>query len=103
AILVMLALRRRSRQVVVADAEPLLGDLTPWLSGLAWAIVGGESGARRRPMALPWLLRGGSQCHAASIGSVTERLLSSHCSQGCQDCPLTFALPLLTRHHSSDL
>jgi protein gp37 len=63
----MLALRRRSRQVVVADEEPLLGDLTPWLSGLAWAIVGGESGARRRPMALPWLLRVVSQCHAASI------------------------------------
>ena len=51
----------------MADEEPLLGDLTPWLSGLAWAIVGGESGARRRPMALPWLLRVVSQCHAASI------------------------------------
>ncbi len=36
-------------------------------------------------------------------GSVTKRLLSSHYSQCCQYCTLTFALPLITRHHGSDL
>jgi protein gp37 len=53
-----------------ASFEPLLkdlGDLTPWLPGLEWAIVGGESGARRRPMALPWLSSIVAQCQAAQI------------------------------------
>ena len=38
------------------SAEPLLGpiDLTPWLHGLDWIIVGGESGKNARPMQLEW-------------------------------------------------
>jgi protein gp37 len=50
--------------------EPLLqdlGDLTPWLSTLDWAIVGGESGPHRRPMALEWLLRVVAQCQTGGL------------------------------------
>jgi protein gp37 len=53
-----------------ASFEPLLqdlGDLTPWLPALEWAIVGGESGPRRRPMALEWLLGVVDQCQAAGL------------------------------------
>lgn len=39
------------------SCEPTLGpiDLRPYLPDLDWIIVGGESGAKRRPMELPWL------------------------------------------------
>ena len=53
-----------------ASFEPLLkdlGNLTPWLPGLSWAIVGGESGSTRRPMRLEWLTSIVDQCQAASI------------------------------------
>jgi protein gp37 len=53
-----------------ASFEPLLGDLgdlSPWLSHLEWAIVGGESGPQRRPMALAWLLSLVEQCQAAGV------------------------------------
>src|SRR5262249_27208766 len=53
-----------------ASFEPLLqglGDLTPWLPTRQWAIIGGESGPTRRPMALPWLLRIVEQCQRAEI------------------------------------
>lgn len=39
------------------SCEPLLGpiDLTPYLEGLGWVIVGGESGPNYRPMNPDWL------------------------------------------------
>ena len=51
------------------SAEPLLGpvDLTPWLPGLAWVIVGGESGTRRRPMDYDWARRIRDDCQAAAV------------------------------------
>ena len=51
------------------SAEPLLGpvDLTPWLPGLAWVIVGGESGMRRRPMDYDWARRIRDNCQAAAV------------------------------------
>jgi len=53
-----------------ASFEPLLddlGDLSPWLPSLRWAIVGGESGPQRRPKELAWLLRIVEQCQAAGV------------------------------------
>ena len=51
-------LARLPANVRFVSAEPLLGpvDLSPWLSKgeLDWIIVGGESGARARPMELDW-------------------------------------------------
>lgn len=69
------------------SAEPLLGpiDLTPWLggvsdganagrpatggpaSGLAWVIVGGESGPKARPMHPDWARSLRDQCQAAGV------------------------------------
>jgi protein gp37 len=53
-----------------ASFEPLLqdlGDLTPWLPSLQWAIVGGESGPTHRPMALGWLQSIVTQCATARV------------------------------------
>ncbi len=53
-----------------ASFEPLLGplgDLTPWLDTVGWAIVGGESGAPRRPMRLAWLYELLQQCQETDI------------------------------------
>jgi len=61
-----------------ASFEPLLqdlGDLSPWLPSLQWAIVGGESGAKRkrRPMALAWLLSIVEQCQAAGVPTFVKQ------------------------------
>lgn len=48
--------------------EPLLEDLGPIsLEGIAWAIVGGESGAGARPMAEEWVLAIRDQCRQAQV------------------------------------
>lgn len=51
------------------SAEPLLGplDLRPWLAGLDWVIVGGESGPRRRPFDVAWAADLRDQCQAAGV------------------------------------
>jgi protein gp37 len=57
-------------RVRFASIEPLLGplgDLTPLLPVLDWAIVGGESGPHRRPMALDWLTAVVHQCQEAGV------------------------------------
>ena len=51
------------------SAEPLLGplDLTPWLGGIRWVIVGGESKRGARPMKLDWARSVRSQCASANV------------------------------------
>jgi protein gp37 len=51
------------------SVEPLLGpvDLTPYLHGLTWVIVGGESGERHRPMDHAWVRALRDQCVAAGV------------------------------------
>jgi protein gp37 len=51
------------------SAEPLLGavDLTPWLNGIDWVIVGGESGPRYRKMNLAWARSIRNQCQRAGV------------------------------------
>jgi protein gp37 len=59
-----------------ASFEPLLadlGDLTPWLPQLQWAIVGGESSAQRRPMDIAWLLAVVEQCQAAGVPTFVKQ------------------------------
>jgi len=49
-------LRRTPARVRFVSFEPLLGPiLSPNLSGIHWAIVGGESGPRARPMQAWWV------------------------------------------------
>jgi protein gp37 len=48
-------LRRVPARIRFVSFEPLLGPISdPDLSGIHWAIVGGESGPRARPMASRW-------------------------------------------------
>ncbi len=63
-------LRELPAVVRFASFEPLLqdlGDLTPWLPALHWAIVGGESGPGYRPMDVAWLERVVQQCVAGGV------------------------------------
>ena len=48
--------------------EPLLGPVGKIdLSGIAWAIVGGESGPRARPMREEWAIEIRDQCHMSRV------------------------------------
>lgn len=50
------------------SVEPLLEDLGPLdLSGIHWVIVGGESGARARPMQPEWARSVRDQCEEAGV------------------------------------
>lgn len=50
------ALRRAPASVRFVSFEPLLGPIgSVKLDGIDWAIVGGESGPRSRPMAIEWV------------------------------------------------
>lgn len=56
-------LRRISAGVRFVSFEPLLGAVgQPNLSGIHWAIVGGESGPRSRPIELAWVDEIKAQC-----------------------------------------
>lgn len=47
--------------------EPLLGPIEADLTGIGWAIVGGESGPKARPMHPAWARSIRDQCKAASV------------------------------------
>jgi protein gp37 len=48
--------------------EPLLGPVGQIdLKGIDWAIVGGESGPRSRPMAEAWAIQIRDQCRSAKV------------------------------------
>lgn len=50
------------------SCEPLIGPLPNLdLTGIHWAIVGGESGARSRPMAAEWVRQIQHQCQASDV------------------------------------
>jgi protein gp37 len=56
-------------RVTFLSCEPLLSavDLTPWLDDIDWVIVGGESGAKSRPMQLAWARSLRDQCRRAGV------------------------------------
>lgn len=61
-------LRAVNARVRFLSVEPLLGDVgTLDLSGIHWVIVGGESGARARPMRPEWARSVRDQCEAAGV------------------------------------
>jgi len=62
------ALRETPASVRFVSMEPVLEDLgTVDLSGIDWAIVGGESGAHARPMARDWVVGIRQQCQAQGV------------------------------------
>lgn len=61
-------LRTAQASMRFVSFEPLLGPVgTIDLSGIDWAIVGGESGPRARPMTEDWATEIHDQCRAAGI------------------------------------
>jgi len=51
------------------SVEPLIGpvDLRPWINEIHWVIVGGESGAKARPMNPEWVYEIKRQCTEAKV------------------------------------
>ncbi len=61
-------LKSAQATVKFVSFEPLLGPVgTVDLTGIDWAIVGGESGPRARPMAEDWALEIRNQCRTAGV------------------------------------
>jgi protein gp37 len=61
-------LKRSGAQTKFLSLEPLLGPLKNLdLSGIDWAIVGGESGAGARPMRIDWVTSIRQQCQDANV------------------------------------
>ena len=61
-------LRQINSEARFISFEPLLGPIGPVdLSGIAWAIVGGESGPKARPMASSWATELRDRCEAAGV------------------------------------
>lgn len=61
-------LRRTGAAVKFLSLEPLLGPLGALdLTGINWAIVGGESGPRSRPMKREWVVDIRRQCRSARV------------------------------------
>jgi len=61
-------LRKTRAHVRFLSLEPLLGPLPDLdLSGIHWAIVGGESGPRARPMKPEWVTDIRDQCARVSV------------------------------------
>jgi protein gp37 len=66
------------------SAEPLLGplDLTPWISGVQWVIVGGESKKDARPMDLSWARAVRLQCAEARVKFFFKQVGGSDAEKG---------------------
>jgi protein gp37 len=61
-------LRAAAASVKFVSFEPLLGPVgSVDLAGIDWAIVGGESGPRARPMAEEWATEIRDQCRSANV------------------------------------
>lgn len=61
-------LRTANASVKFVSFEPLLGPIGKMnLTGIHWAIVGGESGPRARPMAEEWAIEIRDQCREAKV------------------------------------
>jgi protein gp37 len=60
-------LRKVPAKVRFVSCEPLLGPLRLDLEGISWVIVGGESGARARPIDPQWVRQIRQQCEEAGV------------------------------------
>jgi protein gp37 len=60
-------LRRTHAAVKFLSLEPLLGPLDLDLTGIHWAIVGGESGPKARPMKAEWVTSLRDQCARSHV------------------------------------
>ena len=83
--------------------EPLLEyvDLSPWLPGLDWVIIGGESGPHARPFELNWARRIISQCQAAGVAVFMKQIGANVWASGGTDFLMT-AYPPRQASHGDD-
>jgi protein gp37 len=67
------------------SAEPLLAplDLSPYIKGLDWVIVGGESGPGFRPMDHAWARDIRDQCLAAGVAFFFKQSAAARTEMGC--------------------
>jgi protein gp37 len=83
------ALRGTSAALRFLSIEPLLEDLGPIdLSGIAWVIVGGESGAHARPMCSSWIKSIRDQCAAQRVPFFLKQLGGRRDKRGGDDAQL---------------
>jgi protein gp37 len=71
-------LRRVPARVRFVSFEPLLSDIDPDLSGIQWAIIGGETGRNVRRMKLSWAENLIARCHAQGVDVWLKQLGSRH-------------------------
>ena len=68
-------LRATPARIKFLSLEPLLGPLPNLdLSGIQWAIIGGESGSGARPLAEDWARDLVAQCHTAGVAIFVKQL-----------------------------
>jgi protein gp37 len=68
------ALRRVPAAIRFISFEPLIGPVEPDLEGINWAIVGGESGPRARPMDPEWARALRDQCRAEGVAFFMKQM-----------------------------
>lgn len=80
-------LRATPAAVRFVSFEPLLEDLgTLDLSGIGWAIVGGESGPGARPCSLEWIRSIVQQCAEANVPCFVKQLGTAWVREGWEMC-----------------
>ncbi len=70
-------LRQTPAAIRFLSLEPLLedlGDISRYLRGIDWAIVGGESGPGARPLDIAWVRSIVAQCKAADVACFVKQL-----------------------------
>jgi protein gp37 len=68
------ALRRVPAAIRFISFEPLIGHVGPDLDGIHWAIVGGESGPRARPMDPEWACVLRDQCREEGVAFFMKQM-----------------------------
>jgi protein gp37 len=66
------------------SCEPLLEGLglTVWLPGIAWCVIGGESGPKARPFDLGWARSLVAQCRAGGVAAFVKQLGAHPVAEG---------------------
>ena len=93
-------LRSAQAMTKFVSFEPLLGPVGEIdLSGIAWAIVGGESGPRARPMSEEWAIEIRDQCRASKAAFFSSNGAASDQSPVDVSCKAENGINIRTRRN----
>lgn len=67
-------LARTGAAVKWVSAEPLIGPVNLQLAGIAWVVIGGESGPGSRPLEPQWIRDLIGQCHAVGASPFVKQM-----------------------------